>query len=130
MSDELYRDRGSQCITRRVILNGDVSEPVVPGGWRVFVIAHRGEHLRHAENTLEAFVAAAGVGFIGVDLRTLAFGKLPSMHDAPVDPITGRRGDIAAMPFREMRRLRVGGKAQFPTFDEALALPCSKNVGV
>lgn len=99
---------------------------------RVVVIAHRGEHLRHPENTLEAFAAAAEVGadFIEVDVRTTADGKLVLMHDATVDRMTGGHGPVAAMTFDEVRRLRVGGKAQVPTFDEALALARDKNMSV
>jgi glycerophosphoryl diester phosphodiesterase len=39
---------------------------------KVLAISHRGEHLRHPENTLPAFQAAidAGADFIEVDVRT------------------------------------------------------------
>jgi len=45
---------------------------------RVAVIAHRGEHLHHPENTLPAYQAAidAGADFIEVDVRTTSDGKL------------------------------------------------------
>ena len=115
-----------------MILMSMLVSPLWPAESRVVVIAHRGEHLRHPENTLEAFAAAAEVGadYIEVDVRTTADGKLVLMHDATVDRMTDGHGAVAAMTFGEVRRLRVGGKAQVPTFEEALALARGKNVGV
>ena len=50
---------------------------------RVAVIAHRGEHRAHPENTLPAFQAAidAGADFFELDVRTTADGRLILMHD-------------------------------------------------
>ena len=60
---------------------------------RVAVIAHRGEHLHHAENTLPAYQAAidSGADFVEVDVRTTSDGKLVIMHDATVDSQTMAR---------------------------------------
>ena len=98
----------------------------------VAVIAHRGEHLRNPENTLEGFAAAADAGadYIEVDVRTTVDGKLVLMHDASVDRMTDGHGVIAAMTFAELLKLRVGGQAQIPTFDEALKLARERNMGV
>src|ERR1700733_2759452 len=50
---------------------------------RIAVIAHRGEHLHHPENTLAAFEGAvdAGADYFELDVRTSADGKLVLMHD-------------------------------------------------
>jgi glycerophosphoryl diester phosphodiesterase len=88
----------------------------------VVVIAHRGEHLRHPENTMPAFEEAVRVGadFIEVDVRTTVDGQLVLMHDAQADRTTNGRGDIAKMTFEQIRTLEAGGGAKVPTFDEVL----------
>lgn len=89
----------------------------------IAVIAHRGEHLEHIENTLPAFSAAieAGADYFELDVRTTADGKLVLMHDATVDRTMKGNGSIAHMTFDEVRALRAGGQS-IPTFEEALAL--------
>jgi glycerophosphoryl diester phosphodiesterase len=93
----------------------------------VIVIAHRGEHLHHPENTLPAFQAAvdAGADFFELDVRTTADGKLVLMHDGTVDRMTGAKGEIARMTFDNLRQLDVAG-ARIPTFDEALTFAKGK----
>jgi len=92
---------------------------------RVSVIAHRGEHLHHRENSLEAFQAAidAGADYFELDVRTSVDGRLVLMHDATVDRTTAGKGEIAKMTFEEIRKLNV------PTFEEALGLAQGK-IGV
>src|ERR1041385_755839 len=68
---------------------------------RVVVISHRGEHLHHPENTIEAFQGAidAGADFFELDVRTSSDGKLVLMHDATVDRTSDGHGEIAQMTF-------------------------------
>ena len=98
---------------------------------RVVVIAHRGEHRAHPENTLPAFQAAidAGADFFELDVRTTADGRLVLMHDAKVDRTTNGSGAVRQLTFDQIRALDAGVKfdARFagtrvPSFDEALAL--------
>ena len=95
----------------------------VGSGRDIAVIAHRGEHLRHVENTLPAFQAAidAGADFFECDVRTTADGRLVLMHDASVDRTTGGRGRISELTFDSIRSLHAGDSA-VPTFDEALRI--------
>ncbi|HWE50334.1 MAG TPA: glycerophosphodiester phosphodiesterase family protein [Bryobacteraceae bacterium] len=88
----------------------------------IAVIAHRGEHLSHPENTIEAFAAAAeaGADYFELDVRTTSDGKLVLMHDATTDRMTGVKGEIKSMTFDEVRGLKAGG-SRIPSFDEALA---------
>lgn len=95
----------------------------------IVVIAHRGEHLQHPENTIAAFQAAvdAGADFFELDVRTTSDGKLVLMHDSNVDRMTNGKGEVAGMTFEEVRKLEVGLKmgpqfagTRIPTFDEAL----------
>lgn len=98
---------------------------------KIAVIAHRGEHLHHPENTLPAFQAAidAGADFFELDVRTTLDGKFVILHDSKLDRTTNGTGDVAKHTFGEIRALDAGEKfsAQFagtkvPTFDEALEL--------
>jgi glycerophosphoryl diester phosphodiesterase len=93
----------------------------------IVVIAHRGEHLRHPENTLAAFRAAieAGADYFEVDVRTTADGKLVLMHDATVDRTTGGKGRIADMTLKQVKALAAGSE-RVPLFDEALSLARGK----
>jgi glycerophosphoryl diester phosphodiesterase len=104
----------------------------------IAVIAHRGEHLKHPENTIAAFQAAAesGADYFELDVRTTADGKFVLMHDGKVDRMTNGKGDVETMTFDEIRKLEVGLKmgpqwagTRVPTFDEALAFASGK-IGV
>jgi glycerophosphoryl diester phosphodiesterase len=104
----------------------------------VVAISHRGEHLKHPENTMAAYRAAyeAGADFIETDVRTTADGKLMIMHDSSVDRCTNGHGDLANMTYDDVRKLDAGARfaetfkgAQVPTFDEVLAFAKGK-IGV
>lgn len=103
----------------------------LPQARQVVVIAHRGEHLSHPENTLPAYQSAIdlGVDFIEVDVRTTSDGRLVVMHDGTVDSRTDGKGAVAKMTLQEIRALDAGIKfapqfagAKAPTFDEVLEL--------
>src|SRR5882724_11020330 len=96
----------------------------------IVVIAHRGEHLQHPENTMEAFQGAvdAGADFFELDVRTTTDHKLVLMHDATVDRMTDQKGQIAQMTFEAIRNLNVHG-SRVPTFEEALEFAHGK-IGV
>ena len=105
---------------------------------RVAVIAHRGEHRAHPENSMPAFEAAidAGADFFELDVRTTADGHLVLMHDATVDRTTTGSGAVRALTFDQIRSLDAGVKfsPQFagtkaPSFEEALVLAHGK-IGV
>lgn len=93
------------------------------------VIAHRGEHLSHPENTIAAFQGAvdAGADFFELDVRTTADGKFVLMHDGTVNRMTNGTGEVSKLTFDEIRALKVGSSGeQVPTFDEALAFAHGK----
>jgi len=105
---------------------------------RIAVIAHRGEHRAHPENTLPAFQAAidAGADFFELDVRTTADGRLVLMHDRTVDRTTNGAGAVREMTFEQIRALDAGAKfsprfagTKVPSFEEALALARGK-IGV
>src|SRR5215471_11778705 len=111
--------------------NGESSSPA----GTILTSAHRGEHLKHPENSLPAIQAAidAGVDYVELDVRTSSDGYLVLMHDPTVDRMTNGKGRIKDMTFAEIRKLdlsaRFPGKfpdLQIPTFDEALELAKGK----
>ncbi|SDE92546.1 glycerophosphodiester phosphodiesterase family protein [Terriglobus roseus] len=102
---------------------------------KIVVIAHRGEHLHHPENTLVAFQAAADAGadYFELDVRTTSDGKLILMHDRTLDRTTDGKGDVKSHTFDQIRSLDAGVKfspsftgTKVPTFDEALDLARNK----
>ena len=95
----------------------------------IAVIAHRGEHLRHPENTMPAFIEAVRVGadYIEVDVRTTADGQFILMHDSDVGRTTNGKGEVSRMTLEQIRALDAGVKkdvtfsgTRIPTFDEVL----------
>lgn len=92
------------------------------GAGKVQVIAHRGEHIENAENTLPAIekAIALGVDFVEIDVRTTKDGRFVLMHDGNVDRMTNGKGNVHEMTFEEIRALNVRGQ-KVPTLDEALA---------
>lgn len=89
----------------------------------IAVIAHRGEHLSHTENTLPAFQAAidAGADYFECDVRTTADGRLVLMHDGTVDRTTNGKGRVSDLTFDQIRALDARG-SRVPAFKEALEL--------
>lgn len=106
----------------------------------IIVIAHRGEHLSHTENSLAAFQAAADAGadYFECDVRTTKDGKLVLMHDGSVNRTTTGTGLVAQMSFDEVRALQFkpAGKSvtasagPIPAFEEALALAKKTGIGI
>jgi glycerophosphoryl diester phosphodiesterase len=90
---------------------------------QIAVIAHRGEHLKHAENSVAAIQSAAQVGadYVELDVRSTRDGKLVLMHDKTVDRTTDGHGEVKDLTFEEIKHLRMRGYGDaVPTFDEAL----------
>jgi glycerophosphoryl diester phosphodiesterase len=81
-------------------------------GTKIKVIAHRGEHLHHPENTMPAFQAAidAGADYFELDVRTTSDGKFVIMHDNTLDRTTNGTGEVHKHTFDEIRALDAGAK--------------------
>lgn len=102
---------------------------------RIKVIAHRGEHLHHPENTMPAFQAAidAGADYFELDVRTTSDKKFVIMHDKTLDRTTNGAGEVKDHTFDEIRALDAGAKfsqafagTKVPTLDEAFDLAHGK----
>ncbi len=90
---------------------------------QIQVIAHRAEHIHHAENSIPAIQSAIelGVDYVELDVRTTKDGKLILMHDKTVDRTTEGHGEVKDLSGDEVAQLKFkefGGTV--PTFDEAL----------
>lgn len=104
-------------------------------GKKIKVIAHRGEHVHHPENTMAAFQAAidAGADYFELDVRTTSDGKFVIMHDNTLDRTTNGSGEVHKHTFDEIRALDAGVKfspsfagTKVPTLDEAFDLAHGK----
>ncbi|WP_233493573.1 glycerophosphodiester phosphodiesterase [Desertihabitans brevis] len=103
---------------------GRPASPFPPGGF--VAMAHRGGALLRAnrgrENTVHAFTEATRLGYrhLETDVHTTADGVLVAFHDTVLDRVTDATGEIAGLPWAEVRRARVGGQDPIPTLDELL----------
>jgi glycerophosphoryl diester phosphodiesterase len=86
------------------------------------VLAHRGLHTGHPENTLSAFQAAlsAGATHIETDAHVSADGVAVLVHD-PVIVVDGASIVISECTARELASLDVGGGESVPSLSAALA---------
>jgi glycerophosphoryl diester phosphodiesterase len=86
------------------------------------LVAHRGYHRRHTENTMGAFRAAVrrGAHAIETDLRTTGDNKIVLMHDRTIGRTTRGQGRVARMTGREIRRIRTEDGGRVPYVVHAL----------
>jgi glycerophosphoryl diester phosphodiesterase len=135
--------QGTPLFTRFVLLLGVVSMILPssvnradePPAKRIVVIAHRGEHHDHPENTLPAIAAAVALGcdYVELDVRETRDGALVLMHDGDVDRTTDGRGDVADLSLAEVKALEVTAPrdkfpepVRVPTLGEALDVYADK----
>ncbi len=87
--------------------------------------AHRGWHigdLEGLENTAAAFERAVveGFSYVETDVHVTADGVLVAFHDASLDRVTDGRGLVGELPWRTVRRARIGGREPIPLLAELL----------
>jgi glycerophosphoryl diester phosphodiesterase len=84
--------------------------------------AHRGGAAEGRENTLAAFTRAVDLGYtyLETDAHATADGVLLAFHDHTLDRVTDRRGRVAELPYREVRRARIGGVEEIPLLEDLL----------
>lgn len=95
----------------------------MPARTPLAVVAHRGDSVRHPENTLAAFDAAIAAGADGIecDVRLDGAGRARVFHDDDTARLTGVAGPFAAHAPSDLAALRVAGQP-IPTLDEVAAL--------
>ncbi|MBX3157263.1 MAG: glycerophosphodiester phosphodiesterase [Deltaproteobacteria bacterium] len=91
-------------------------------GGRPRVFAHRGDSAHAPENTMRAFELAKAVGADGIELDVRFDGdkNVVVFHDASLDRLAGRPGELAATSAAERAKLRIGGEP-IPLLAEVLA---------
>ena len=74
------------------------------------------------ENTIEAFEYAINLGYryLETDVQVTADGVLVAFHDNDLLRTTGRPGKISELPWSEVSKALVDGKAHIPLFDDLL----------
>ena len=72
------------------------------------------------ENTMAAFRRAVDLGYryLETDVHATRDGQVVAFHDAVLDRATDAAGAIADLPWREVRRARVGGTEPVPLLAE------------
>ena len=74
----------------------------------MYIFAHRGLKLVRPENTLEAFKAAADLGFgIELDVRLTKDGQLICLHNPDTEHITGTKLVVRESTVDQLQQLDV-----------------------
>ena len=94
------------------VLSQAAPAPLPETKYKLVVIAHRGNHIKVPENTLEAVKAAikSKSDYVEIDLRTSKDGQLVIHHDATVDRMTNGSGNIKDFALTELQELKVSNK--------------------
>jgi len=84
--------------------------------------AHRGGAGDAPENSLAAFARAVDLGYryVETDAHVTADGVVLAFHDDHLDRVTDGRGEIARMPWSEIRGARIDGIEPIPQLEEIL----------
>lgn len=87
--------------------------------------AHRGWHideLAALENSMPAFRRAydEGFRFLETDVHATADGQLVAFHDLSLTRVTDRGGQIAALPWAQVRQARIAGTEPIPLLADLL----------
>jgi len=61
-----------------------------------------------------------GYRYLETDVRLTADGRLIVFHDARLDRVTDRQGLVAALPWQEIRRVRIAGTEPIPLLADLL----------
>ncbi len=96
----------------------------------VLALAHRGgaahPEITGLENTLPAFEHAVALGYryLETDVHVTSDGVLLAFHDAVLDRVTDRQGELALLPYADVRTARIGGRVEIPRLADLFdALP-------
>ena len=106
-------------------------------GNRVILAAHRGDRLKHPENSLPAFVSAIefGVDMIETDIRASKDGDLIIIHDRSTLRTAGVDKNVDEMTLSEIKAIDLGKNfskeyeiTRIPTVEEFVNLIKDKNI--
>src|SRR5919197_1605015 len=82
--------------------------------------AHRGFAPDGDENSMAAFERAVRLGYryLETDVRVTADGVALAFHDARLDRVTDNVGRVDELPWAQVRRARIGGRAPPPPLSD------------
>jgi glycerophosphoryl diester phosphodiesterase len=96
-------------------LSGPYPRALVHRGWRL------GE-LAGLENSMASFRRALAEGFryLEIDVHATSDGEVVVLHDANLDRTTDAAGPVAAQPWDQVRRARIGGREPIPSLRQVI----------
>jgi glycerophosphoryl diester phosphodiesterase len=91
-------------------------------GGAVAALAHRGFSTEGLENSMRAFEAAVDMGFryVETDAHGTSDGVAVALHDPSLDRTTDARGEVARLPWSQVKRAKIGGVEPVPLFEDLL----------
>lgn len=89
---------------------------------RPLAFAHRGGAGHQPENSWRAFQYAAQLGYayLETDTRSTSDGKLIAFHDAELDRVTDRAGQVSRLTWKEVSAARVHGTEEIPLLEDLI----------
>ena len=89
---------------------------------RPVAFAHRGGAAYNPENSWPAFEYAVKLGYayLETDARATSDGALLSFHDATLDRVTDRTGQVARMTYKQLSAARIAGREPIPLIEDLL----------
>jgi glycerophosphoryl diester phosphodiesterase len=89
---------------------------------RPIAFAHRGGAAHNPENSWPAFEYAVKLGYayLETDARSTSDGALLSFHDATLDRVTDRTGQVRDLTYKEVSAARIDGKEPIPLIEDLL----------
>lgn len=110
--------------TRPETLPGIISSVAIPylDHPRPAAFAHRGGAAHHPENSWPAFEYAVKLGYayLETDARSTSDGALLSFHDATLDRVTDRTGQVARMTYKQVSEAKIAGSEPIPLIEDLL----------
>jgi glycerophosphoryl diester phosphodiesterase len=89
---------------------------------RPLAFAHRGGAGHQPENSWRAFEYAVQLGYayLETDTRSTSDGKLIAFHDAELDRVTDRTGQVSKLTWKQVSAARIGGTEEIPLLEDLL----------
>jgi glycerophosphoryl diester phosphodiesterase len=89
---------------------------------RPLAFAHRGGAAHNPENTWAAFEYAVKLGYayLETDTHATADGRLIAFHDAELDRVTDRTGQVCRLPWKEVAAAKINGTESIPLLEDLL----------
>ena len=89
---------------------------------RFAALAHRGFSRDGLENSMAAFQSAVDLGFryVETDAHGTSDGYAVALHDSSLDRTTDAEGEVAELPWEQVRHARIGGVEPVPLLEDIL----------